>query len=90
MKSFISIVLKKNNGGNGKSGNGLSGLRETTCSCQNHELEYIEMIPMATAYRLVVLSTLNTVLYLYSFKKTMGATTKAVMAGERLIPDALA
>ena len=77
-------------GGSGKSGNGLSGLRETTCSCQNHEWEYIEMIPIATAYRLVVLSTLNKVLYLYSSKKTMGATAKAGMAGERLKPDALA
>ena len=48
------------------------------------------MIPIATAYRLVVLSTLNKVLYLYSFKKTMGATAKAGMAGERLKPDALA
>ena len=67
-------------GGSGKSGNGLSGLREATCSCQNHEWEYIEMIPIATAYRLVVLSTLNTVLYLYSSKKTMGAMEKVVMA----------
>ncbi len=64
--------------------------KETTCSCQNHEWEYIEMIPIATTYRLVVLSTLNKVLYLYSSKKTMGAAAKAVMAGERLKPDALA
>jgi hypothetical protein len=39
---------------------------------------------------LSVQSTLNKVLYLCSSKKTMGAAAKAVMAGERLKPDALA